>query len=429
MRLLSASRTTGSICSTPSTRSSRFSFPVQRVNASLELAVVAELRQPLAELRGELVVDGEPLVARRRAEDLVVERVDAAQLLDRPLVVLDAQLDDDVGQARVAAVALDDEERRGLLAAAVSACRLGRGEAVDQAHGERLARASPRTSRRARRRSPARRGCCPAPRSRRRCARRPSPCTPAPVYVARPSLARRRRRAAAGRGPRPRPSAGRRPPGRRAPRAAARARSARSAGSRTPASRSLRPAARPTARPSRRTRNFDCTETPHCSASRSQATIEYVATIGLAICRSIRSMSSSSLRRHEHAGYFRAGQRRQHLLGRVRADDDGRPLARAPCAAPRRRARRARAARPGTRSRPRPRAEAPAGASRRTSAASNARPSLPAASRRSRRPAAPARAAGRASRRGAGTCRSGTGRTSARRGTRVRQPPRVGSIV
>jgi hypothetical protein len=34
VRLLKASRTTGSICSTPSTRSSRFSFPVQRTNAS-----------------------------------------------------------------------------------------------------------------------------------------------------------------------------------------------------------------------------------------------------------------------------------------------------------------------------------------------------------------------------------------------------------
>jgi hypothetical protein len=34
VRLLNASRTTGSISSTPSTRSSRFSFPVQRVNVS-----------------------------------------------------------------------------------------------------------------------------------------------------------------------------------------------------------------------------------------------------------------------------------------------------------------------------------------------------------------------------------------------------------
>src|SRR4029079_9651458 len=34
VRLLSASRTTGSICSIPSTRSSRFSFPVQLVKAA-----------------------------------------------------------------------------------------------------------------------------------------------------------------------------------------------------------------------------------------------------------------------------------------------------------------------------------------------------------------------------------------------------------
>ena len=52
-------------------------------------------------------------------------------------MVLDAELDDDVRHARVAAVALDDEERRGLLAAAVASCRLRGGEAVDQAVGER----------------------------------------------------------------------------------------------------------------------------------------------------------------------------------------------------------------------------------------------------------------------------------------------------
>ena len=66
---------------------------------------------PIEELRRQLVVDVEPHPPRRRPEDLVVERVDAAQLLDRALVVLDAELDDHVRHIRVAAVALDDEER------------------------------------------------------------------------------------------------------------------------------------------------------------------------------------------------------------------------------------------------------------------------------------------------------------------------------
>src|SRR5207247_4715535 len=48
-----------------------------------EVAVIAELRQSLAQLSGQGLVDVEPLVARRLAEDLVVEAVDAPQLLDR----------------------------------------------------------------------------------------------------------------------------------------------------------------------------------------------------------------------------------------------------------------------------------------------------------------------------------------------------------
>ena len=53
-------------------------------------------------------------------------------------MVVDAQVDEDVRQARVAAVLLDDEERGGLLAAPVAARRLGRVEAVEQPLGERL---------------------------------------------------------------------------------------------------------------------------------------------------------------------------------------------------------------------------------------------------------------------------------------------------
>ena len=58
-----------------------------------------------------------------------MQAVEAPQLLDRALVVVDAEVDDDVGEPRVAAVPLDDEERRGLLAAPVAARSLGGGEA------------------------------------------------------------------------------------------------------------------------------------------------------------------------------------------------------------------------------------------------------------------------------------------------------------
>ena len=58
-----------------------------------------------------------------------MEAVEAPQLLDRALVVVDAQVDDDVGEPGVAAVPLDDEQRRRLLAAAVAARGLRGGEA------------------------------------------------------------------------------------------------------------------------------------------------------------------------------------------------------------------------------------------------------------------------------------------------------------
>ena len=55
-------------------------------------------------------------------------------------MVVDAQIDEDVGQLRVAAIALDDEKRGRLLAATVTARRLCRGETVDQALCERARR-------------------------------------------------------------------------------------------------------------------------------------------------------------------------------------------------------------------------------------------------------------------------------------------------
>ena len=69
-----------------------------------------------------------------------MDSVEPAQLLDRALVVVDAEVDDEVGEPGVAAVALDDEQRGGLLAAPVAARSLRGGEALDQALGQRAGR-------------------------------------------------------------------------------------------------------------------------------------------------------------------------------------------------------------------------------------------------------------------------------------------------
>ena len=77
----------------------------------LEVAVVAEPREPLRAARAaSVVVDVDPVLLRRGAEELLVQREQAAQLRDRPLVVVDAQVDDGVGELRVAGVLLDDEQ-------------------------------------------------------------------------------------------------------------------------------------------------------------------------------------------------------------------------------------------------------------------------------------------------------------------------------
>ena len=101
---------------------------------------MARAREPLAELRPQRVVDGQPAVARRAAEQRVVQPVEPSELAERVGVVVDAEVDERVREPRVAAVALDDEERRRLPAAAVAARGLGGVEAVEQPLGERRAR-------------------------------------------------------------------------------------------------------------------------------------------------------------------------------------------------------------------------------------------------------------------------------------------------
>ncbi len=70
-----------------------------------------------------------------------MQGVDPPQLLERALVLVDAQVDEAVGEAGVAAVALDDEQGGRLLAAPVAAGSLRGVEAVEQALGERARRA------------------------------------------------------------------------------------------------------------------------------------------------------------------------------------------------------------------------------------------------------------------------------------------------
>src|SRR6266566_5203969 len=91
------------------------------VEGILELAVVAELRQSVAEFVRERVVDRQPLVPRRLAEERLVQPVEASKLFERQLVILDPELNDRVRKLRVAAVLLDDQQRSRLLAAPVAA--------------------------------------------------------------------------------------------------------------------------------------------------------------------------------------------------------------------------------------------------------------------------------------------------------------------
>src|SRR4029450_7677682 len=105
----------------------------------LELAVEAEAPQTLAQLRAELLVDGEPLLPGGLAEDRLVQTVDPAQLFERPSVITPPQVDENVGEVRIAAVLLDDKERRRLLTPAVAAGGLRGIQALQQPLGERSA--------------------------------------------------------------------------------------------------------------------------------------------------------------------------------------------------------------------------------------------------------------------------------------------------
>ena len=132
--------------STPSTRSSRFWLPDQRVNASANSWPYPSRARCYAQLLGERVVDLDPLVARCPAEQLLVDGVEPAELLDRSRVVVDAEVDQRVGEPGVATALLDDEQRGRLLPAPVAAGRLGGGEAFDQPLRERCPSAASNVS-------------------------------------------------------------------------------------------------------------------------------------------------------------------------------------------------------------------------------------------------------------------------------------------
>ena len=303
---LRASSTTGSMLSVPSTRSSRFSTPAQSSSGR-----VPDPGEPLLDLGAERVVDREPVRARRLPEERVMEAIEAAELLDGTLVVVGAEVDEDVGQAGVAAVPLDDEQRRRLLAAAVASRSLGRGEAVDQALGERSPgggreRVDHGVDRLGRDEDvPLRRVAVPRPPAGPVEALGPGERRPA-------ARARRRLRAGAARGRRRLPSAARRPRRRKLRPAGARGRPARTPGSRTPASRSRRRAARPTAPRIRRRGTSTAWRRPTGpSRGRRHRSSTSPRSAGAAhpYVRSARSRArrlSSSTRTHETSGRARA---------------------------------------------------------------------------------------------------------------------------
>ena len=103
---------------------------------------VTQRRKSVIDLGPQGLVDGEPVGSWRFPEECLVEAEEASQLLDRLPVVVGTEVDERVGEPGVAAVPLDDEQRRRLLATAIASRCLGGGEAVEEPFSERAARAS-----------------------------------------------------------------------------------------------------------------------------------------------------------------------------------------------------------------------------------------------------------------------------------------------
>lgn len=71
----------------------------------------AEDGKAVPDLGSETVVDGDPLGTRRRDEELLVDLEDAPELCKGTLVIVHAQVDEDVGQSGEALLRTDDENR------------------------------------------------------------------------------------------------------------------------------------------------------------------------------------------------------------------------------------------------------------------------------------------------------------------------------
>src|ERR687888_831342 len=97
-----------------------------------EVAVEAEAREALDELRSQRLIDVDPVFLGRDSVELAMEGEESPELNDRPFVVVDTKVYRGVGEMGIAAAPLDDEQCGGLLAPAVAPCRLRGGEALDE---------------------------------------------------------------------------------------------------------------------------------------------------------------------------------------------------------------------------------------------------------------------------------------------------------
>src|SRR5438876_1644570 len=61
---------------------------------------VAKLREPIVDLGPQVAFEWQPVLTRGRAEEAEMHRVDPAQLFDRLQMVVDAEIDHDVGELR-----------------------------------------------------------------------------------------------------------------------------------------------------------------------------------------------------------------------------------------------------------------------------------------------------------------------------------------
>ena len=130
-------------------------MPAQSASAVVEVGVgVAELREPAADLLGEVGLERK---RSRRIDGAEVDVVDVEQpdeLRHRVVVVVDPEIDQNVTAAAVPPVGGDDQHRGTLPAATVAARLVAGGERGEQPPGQ-AARRRPRRAR-------------PAPSPRRR---------------------------------------------------------------------------------------------------------------------------------------------------------------------------------------------------------------------------------------------------------------------